>query len=333
MADCKDAIDLSINESRCGERLDTALLEVLESAARSDEELGQWFSEQAVTRSKLSRWISQGFVLNEQGGEVKAGQRIKRAVTLRLLPPVEAGPELEPDPSVKLNIVYEDGAVLVLNKQAGLVVHPGAGNANGTLVNGLLAYLGKELEGSGGESRPGLVHRLDKDTSGLMVVAKTPRSYQRLVEQFVDRSISRTYLALVGRDPKGTNTINNPIGRDPNNRVKMACDVPGAKESITVWKIDTALKHGLLLRIKLQTGRTHQIRVHLRLRGAPVVGDPVYGLDESVVPSLRSRARAFGRQALHAAELSFIHPESGERVDFVAPMPPDMAELVEEFNS
>lgn len=331
MAEYTDFIELRIDDSLFGMRLDSAALKALERRCEQDEDLAAWFDEQAVSRSKLSRWIQNEFIACS-GKALKPGMKIKDPLVLKLFPPQEAGPELEADSSVEIDIVYEDAALIVLNKQPGLVVHPGAGNSSGTLVNGLIAYLGEELERSGGESRPGLVHRLDKDTSGLMVVAKTARSYKRLVDQFSDRSISRTYFALVGREPKGSYTIENPIGRDPKNRIRMACDVPGARNAVTHWAVERALTHGFLLRVSLETGRTHQIRVHLRHRGAAIVGDPVYGLVDSVVPNLRGRANAFGRQALHAACLSFIHPDSEKKVEFVVEMPDDMLDLINDFD-
>lgn len=332
MSDEERVQRLIIPESAAGARLDTALYKVLEELAAEEPELAQWMEEQAVSRSKLGRWIAEGLVCAEGGQALKPGMRIKGQLALALVLVEEAGPELEPDPTIKLDIAFEDEALLVINKPAGLVVHPGAGNFHGTLVHGLLAYLKQPVIAGGDAQRPGLVHRLDKDTSGLMVVAKTPASYRKLVSQFADRSIARSYLALTLREPRGAETIDSPIGRDPRNRVRMACDVPGAREARTRWRVERRLKSGVMLTVELDTGRTHQIRVHLRARGAPIVGDPLYGLPAEIPSRLKGRVAAFGRQALHAFKLSFLHPLSGARREFDAAPPRDMLDLIEAFD-
>ena len=243
-----------------------------------------------------------------------------------------------PDSAVSFNVVYEDSQVAVVDKPAGLIVHPGAGNEQGTLVHGLLARYGESFSGVGNSKRPGIVHRLDKDTSGLMVVARTGRAYRSLIAQFQPpRSVHRSYFALVsnlpkGRSEEGRGVIDAPIGRDPFTRTKMAVDAPGAREALTRWEVVEGLAFGFLLKLSLETGRTHQIRVHLSARGAPIVGDPVYGARLQDFPGeLRPWVREFGRQALHAAELSFAHPESGAMMTFGSELPADFARLLGAF--
>ena len=232
--------------------------------------------------------------------------------------------------------------MLVINKTVGMVVHPGAGNQNGTLVSALLYHCGDSLSGIGGVKRPGIVHRLDKDTSGLMVVAKNDRAHNGLAEQLVDRSLSRLYQALVWKEPtpiKGT--INAPIGRDQKNRLKMSVRSHAVgREAITHYlREETFSGIASLVTCKLQTGRTHQIRVHMQHLGHPLLGDPLYGLPPQEQRSLMNRGgyeeedrdfvMAFPRQALHAAGIQFIHPVSGEEMEFESDLPQDLQELLD----
>ncbi len=241
---------------------------------------------------------------------------------------------------IPLNIVYEDDDLIVLNKPAGMVVHPGAGNSSGTLVNGLLHYCGDSLSGIGGVQRPGIVHRLDKDTSGLIMVAKNDRAHKGLSAQLEDRTLSRVYHALVVKTPvplKGA--VEVPIGRHRTNRIKMAPGTRNSKEAKTNYLV---LKdfHGAcsLVECRLESGRTHQIRVHMEFIRHQVVGDPLYGaqqtttlaafrkagLEEEVVQA----ALNFGRQALHAKSIAFVHPVSGEGMSFDSELPDDFSKLL-----
>ena len=250
--------------------------------------------------------------------------------------PEDAEPKAE---SIKLNVVYEDADLLVIDKPAGLVVHPAPGHHGGTLVNALLAHCGTSLSGIGGVRRPGIVHRLDKDTSGLMVVAKNDAAHTDLSQQFATREAGRTYAALVfGAPREKTGTVEGAIGRDPRNRKKMAMVTKGGKRAKTTYRVvrtfgPPASPLASLLECKLATGRTHQVRVHLAHIGHPIIGDPVYGRARA------SRARGFGtasvavrafpRQALHAAELTFRHPRSGKTLTFKSKIHNDFNKLID----
>ncbi|MDR2838973.1 MAG: RluA family pseudouridine synthase, partial [Azonexus sp.] len=234
--------------------------------------------------------------------------------------PVDAcgGPELPED--IPLDILFEDAALLVINKPAGLVVHPGSGNRNGTLMNALLHH----VPGIEAIPRAGIVHRLDKDTSGLLVVAKTLAAQTDLVRQLQARTVRRIYLALAAGVVKHSGSVDAPIGRHPAQRVKMAV-VPesrGGKAAKTRFRVLETFAHCALLECSLETGRTHQIRVHLASIGHPLVGDPVYGRAKANLPD-------FPRQALHAARLGLVHPASGQEMLWETPLPPDMSELLE----
>lgn len=239
--------------------------------------------------------------------------------------------------NIALDIVYEDAHLLVINKPAGLVVHPAPGNREGTLVNALIAYCGDQLSGIGGVRRPGIVHRLDKDTSGLMVVAKTDAAHQGLSSQFANRDLSRTYQAFVMGvlDPE-KGLINKNIGRSLKNRQKMATFKERGKEAITLYETKEHYGNNMasLVECKLKTGRTHQIRVHLSDLGHPLIGDPLYGKSRQTNPLLKkisSDTISFrwekGRQALHASELSFIHPITFQKENFRVELPQDLKDL------
>ena len=309
----------AVAEAQAGQRLDRVLAEYLPEISRS--RLKALILAGAVT--------SQGAALKQPAAKVTAGQRL----TL-LIPPAEAAePQAE---AIPLDILYEDTALLVLNKPAGLVVHPAAGNETGTLVNALLAHCGDSLTGIGGVKRPGIVHRLDKDTSGVMVVAKTESVHAALSAAFAARDIERLYKAVVwGLPSPSSGEIEGNIGRSPRNRKKMAVLASGGKPSLTRYRVTRSLSGGAaaLVECRLATGRTHQIRVHMTEIGHPLIGDPLYGgatkarlarLD----PAAAEAARAFPRQALHAATLGFTHPESGERLRFVTNLPHDIEQLI-----
>jgi 23S rRNA pseudouridine1911/1915/1917 synthase len=257
------------------------------------------------------------------------------AVTLLLPPPEPATPEPE---AIPLAVLYEDGEVIVIDKPAGLVVHPAAGHARGTLVNALLHHCGASLSGIGGVARPGIVHRLDKDTSGVMVVAKTDRAHQSLAAQFADHGrtgpLRRRYAATIwGEVIPPSGTVDRPIGRHAADRQRFAVRSDG-REAITHYRMVERLGPASLVACELETGRTHQIRVHMAALGHPVLGDPVYAAGfqtkaRRLNVAAQAAIAALGRQALHAEHLAFAHPATGEVMEFDAPLPPDMAELVD----
>ncbi len=279
-----------------------------------------------VSRSQARRLIESGHVLVVSGDtrrspkpsyEVRAGDIIEIRV-----PPPE--PACIPPEKIPLDIVYEDSSVLVVNKPRGLVVHPAPGNRSGTLVNALLNHC-SDLAGIGGVLRPGIVHRLDKDTSGLMVVAKDDESYASLAGQIRSRTARREYLAIVhGAVPSDSGRIEAPIGRHPVHRKRMAVVDKGGKPAITHFEVLGRGEGYSLVRCRLDTGRTHQIRVHMSYIGHPIVGDPVY--------SKRKHSFDIQGQALHSSHLEFDHPRSAERMSFDADMPVDMREILRRLN-
>jgi len=261
------------------------------------------------------------------------------AVELQL-PERVADERLEPE-AIPLDIVYEDDWLLVVDKPAGLVVHPGAGVARGTLVHGLIHHV-PAMASVGGAGRPGIVHRLDRDTTGLMVVAKHDRAWRTLVQAIQAREVSRVYLALVWGDPRDhEGAIDTAFGRDPRDRRRMAVLRSGGKPARTRWRVLERFGLATLLEIRLDTGRTHQIRVHLAHLGTPVVGDPTYGgrgkKQLRLSDSQRSLATALlvcmSRQALHACELGFSHPVTGEDLRFIRPVPGDFARALDLLRS
>jgi len=276
-----------------------------------------------------------GAVVRTSSCKVKAGDDIDVIVP----PPVDAQPQAE---NIPLDIVYEDDDLLVINKAAGMVVHPGAGNWSGTLVNALLHHCKDSLSGIGGVARPGIVHRLDKDTSGLMIVAKNDAAHKGLSAQLSDRSLSRSYLAFVWRVPIIVkDKVDAPVGRHQANRLKMAVRPAGAqgvRTAVTHYRREDSFANTVaLVRCDLETGRTHQIRVHMQHIGHPLLGDPLYGLPAQEQRALLKKAGAednvltavldYPRQALHAAHIRFIHPVLGEEMGFFAPLPDDLQTL------
>lgn len=288
----------------------------------------------SVSRSRVKALIEGGHAsrdgqpLTDPAESVRAGSRY----VVRIPPAIAATPAAQ---AIPLTILFEDRDLIVLDKPAGLVVHPAPGNPDGTLVNAVLAHAGEDLSGIGGEARPGIVHRLDKDTSGVMVVAKTERAHTALSAAFASRDLDREYLALVwGLPGQSAGEIEGPIGRHPTDRKRMAVVTRGGKPALTRWRLERGYGTGAaLLRCRLATGRTHQIRVHLAHGGHPVVGDPVYlrrtpATARSLPVELREALLAFPRQALHAESLGFRHPVTQQPLQFRAPPPPDMAALI-----
>src|SRR4051794_21741089 len=246
---------------------------------------------------------------------------------LRVVIPQPAAAHNEPQ-DIPLTILFEDEHLLVIHKPAGLVVHPAAGNLDGTLVNALLHHCAGQLSGIGGVARPGIVHRIDKDTSGLLVVAKTDVAHEGLARQFAAHSIDRRYLAIVSGVPKASGgTVDAPLARSATNRKKIAI-VEGArgKRAVTHWKLLDVLRDAALVECRLETGRTHQVRVHMASIGHPLLGDPVYGRSGKMHGKILKKL-GFHRQALHATELGFTHPVTKHRLSFSSPMPSDMQEL------
>ena len=291
-------------------------------------------SDQGLSRVRLQCLIKGGHVTCD--GVVQnnpsAKARIGQVYQLDIPPPVEATPQPQ---NIPLAVLFEDEDLLVLDKPAGLVVHPAAGNYDGTLVNALLFHCGASLSGIGGTARPGIVHRLDKDTSGLMVVAKNDFTHQALTTQFSDRSLSRVYNALVWGAPAPlSGEIEGAIGRHSRHRQKMAVVTRGGKEALTRYKVLEIFEAGItsLVECRLATGRTHQIRVHMAHIGHPVAGDPLYAGRRGRVAAGEKGSvgllQAFPRQALHAGEISFIHPRTGKKNRFTSQYPADMQALI-----
>ena len=309
------------------ERLDKVLNSFLHSTNSSDIE---------PSRSKCSKWIKNGRV--SVNGEIQSKNSYLLSSTDRveLSVPVAKKLELKPNSSIPLDVIHEDESLLVLNKQAGLVVHPGAGAEEETLVHALLHHLGENISRVGDYLRPGIIHRLDKDTTGLMVVAKTDKALQHLRKQFEPpRTIHRTYLAITSFAPErgeSSGQISLPLGRSLRDRKKIA-HVRDGKEAVTNWRVERQLVNGLLVSVELETGRTHQIRAHFHETNASIVGDPSYGQAATAFPAkLRTSITKLGRQALHASELSFIHPETSKQVSFKAELPEDMKEILRALN-
>jgi len=281
------------------------------------------------SRSQIQRLIKNHDVLVD-GQQAKANQPMKRgqAVTVDLPAPVESATTPEELP---LPILYQDRDIVVVDKPAGMVVHPAAGHASGTLVNALLHHV-DDLSGIGGELRPGIVHRLDRGTSGLMVVAKHDAAHEELARQFRDREVEKEYVALVWGVVQAGRRIDAPIGRDPVNRKKMSARARRSREAVTrIVRADHLGPALTLAHVAIHTGRTHQIRVHLSGIGHPVVGDPLYGGIRRRVPADARPVMQLQRPFLHAARLAFKHPSDGRRMEFEAPLPADLQHVLDEL--
>jgi 23S rRNA pseudouridine1911/1915/1917 synthase len=302
VADVRDLI-----ADRDGERLDRFV-------ARSLPEL---------TRSRVRRLIDEGFVTVDDRLPAKAGAALASGHRVSVTVPPPEPATLEPE-AVPLRIVYEDDDLLVVDKPPGMAVHPAPGHSSGTLVHAVLAHC-PGLSTVGGEGRPGIVHRLDKDTSGLIIVAKNDAAHLSLARQLKERRVEKTYIALVeGRLKQREGVIDAPTGRHPVRRKKMAV-VEGGREARTRYRVLREIDGRSLVEVRPETGRTHQIRVHFAAIGHPVVGDPVYGRGRPAVP-LR-------RQFLHAQRLAFRHPRTGDRLELEAPLPEDLAQALAELES
>ncbi|WP_254473071.1 RluA family pseudouridine synthase [Bartonella sp. B1098] len=317
------------------------------------QRLDQWLAKQyrtVLSRSRLQTLIREG-CLKIDGQFIKEPKtKLKPNQTIELAMPDlrDAEPSAE---AIALDILFEDDYVIVINKPAGLVVHPGNGNWTGTLVNALIYHCGSSLSGIGGVKRPGIVHRLDKNTSGVMVVAKNDLAHKNLSTQFSDHgrtcALDRRYHALIWGIPhRNVSTIDASLGRSPHNRTKQAVvhnQNPHARHAVTHFSLlekygprEDSTSFASLLECRLETGRTHQIRVHMAHIGHPLVGDTVYGnafktKSNTLNPTLKNAIDQFNRQALHAASLTFEHPSTGKVMSFFAPMPQDMAKLIKHF--
>jgi 23S rRNA pseudouridine1911/1915/1917 synthase len=287
---------------QAGERIDKAVASLEE----------EW------SRTQIQAWVKDGLVL-VNGNPVKTNYKAKVGDIITVMPPEPEEYKIEAE-NLDLEIVYEDSDVLVVNKPRGMVVHPAPGHLSGTLVNGLM-YQVKDLSGINGVMRPGIVHRIDKDTSGLLMVAKNDLAHESLVDQLVKKTVTRVYTALVhGHIPHDNGTIDAPIGRDQRERQNMAV-VDKGKHAVTHFTVIERFGQDFtLVKCRLETGRTHQIRVHMQYIGHPLAGDPKYGPKKTL---------PFPGQALHAGVLGFNHPRTGEYLEFEVPMPDDLAELIE----
>lgn len=277
------------------------------------------------SRTRLQAWIASG-ALTLNGQQAEQREVVHHRDCLQLQVQLDFEPSVKAEP-IALDVVYEDSALIVINKPAGLVVHPGAGNTRGTLVNALLHYA-PELEAL---PRAGLVHRIDKETTGLLVIARTLTAHTQLVEALQQREISREYEAIVRGGLISGGTIDKPIDRDPRDRTRMAIR-QGGRESVTHYRVLEKYRSHTRLRVKLESGRTHQIRVHMASIKHPLLGDPVYGgrlaIPAGTSPAMEDMLRNFRRQALHARRLALTHPETGEQMDWQVPPPKDMQDLI-----
>lgn len=307
-------LEVELDESAVGLRMDRAL------TARIPD----------LSRERIKALMLAGFVTNHTDGskcDAPSAKLIAPALVQVIIPPATASDNAPQD--LPLIIAYEDDDVIVVDKPAGLVVHPAAGNADGTLVNALLHHCAGQLSGIGGIARPGIVHRIDKGTSGLIIAAKNDVAHEGLAKQFADHSIVRRYQALVYGHPRPmAGTVTGAIARASANRKKMAIVPDGkGKHAVTHYKTIETLKNASLIECRLETGRTHQVRVHMTHIGHSLLGDPAYGRTKKPISDLL-KSLQFERQALHAAVLGFVHPKSAKSITLTSSIPPDMLELL-----
>ena len=298
-------VTITIEASQAGDRIDKALSTIQE----------EW------SRSQISNWLTAGGI-KVNGEDVKAKYKVREGDVIEVTVPSVEDLEIIAE-DLQLEVVYEDADVLVVNKPKGMVVHPAPGHATGTLVNGLMFHC-KDLSGINGVARPGIVHRIDKDTSGLLMVAKNDVAHESLVNQLVEKTVTRRYKALVhGHIAHDKGTIDAPIGRDKKDRQKQAI-VDEGKHAVTHFHVLERFGNFTLVECRLETGRTHQIRVHMNYIGFPLAGDPKYGPKKTI---------DFDGQVLHAGVLGFTHPVSGEYLEFSAPLPADFEALLEDLRT
>ncbi len=304
-------IEIVLSEAANGQRLDRALADAAPELSRV--RVQAMLADGRVTRD--------GLPVSDASAKARAGQHF----VIDIPPLIDAIPKPQ---DIPLNIVFEDDEMLVIDKPAGLVVHPGAGNHDGTLVNALLFHCGHNLSGIGGVRRPGIVHRLDKETSGLMVVAKTDRAHSSLSAQLQTRTLKRIYNAVVwGKPIPLAGRIEGNIGRSPNDRKRMALVPHGGRPAVTHYTTIKSFKTASLVECRLETGRTHQIRVHMTHRGHPLVGDPVYGL-KRLPKDAPAVAKSLPRQALHATQVTFLHPLTNMEMCYSSPVSKDIAAVI-----
>ncbi len=311
-----DILTVTLGEGAAGLRLDRALAEALPD----------------LSRERVKTLIKGGRVADASGAilwDPSAKAAAPATLALRIPAPAPAHNAAQ---DLNLVIAYEDEHLIVVDKPAGMVVHPAAGNLDGTMVNALLHHCAGQLSGVGGVARPGIVHRIDKDTSGLIVAAKHDKAHEGLAKQFAAHSIDRRYIAIAtGRPIPANGTIDAALGRSATNRKKMAVVAAGrGKRAVTHYRTLEPLAGATLVECRLETGRTHQVRVHMAYIGHPLVGDPVYGRARKPLSDVL-KARGFARQALHAAHLGFIHPVNGNRIALDSEIPADMRELIDEL--
>ncbi|MBI2188223.1 MAG: RluA family pseudouridine synthase [Acidobacteria bacterium] len=303
-----------------GQRLDRVLVSAVEGRSRS----------------QIQQFIEEGCVRVRRGGPSGPAANVKANLPVRTgdhitvdLPAAVAPPHVAPE-QLPLEVLYQDADLAVINKPAGMVVHPGAGHASGTLVNALLHHM-RDLSGVGGELRPGIVHRLDRGTSGVMVIAKNDAAHHELSRQFHDREVEKEYVALVWGVVQAGRRIDAAIGRDPAHRQKMSARARRAREAVTRITRARHLRGVTLCQVAIHTGRTHQIRVHLSAIGHPIVGDPLYGGVRRRIPGDLRALQRLDRPFLHAERLAFTHPRDGRPMTFTAPLPEDLRSILEEL--
>lgn len=297
---------LTVTTEEAGQRADSLLARRLEG----------------LTRSAAARLLEEGRV-TDRCRPVAKNLRVQPGQVLEVTLPEPEEPEARPQ-DIPLDVVYEDEDVIVVNKPTGMVVHPAPGHPDGTLVNALLYHCGESLSGVGGQKRPGIVHRIDRDTSGLIIAAKNDAAHLALAAQLADHTLARTYECLaVGNFREDSGTVNAPIGRHPVDRKRMAVVRQGGREAVTHWEVIARYPGVTHLRCRLETGRTHQIRVHLAHIGHPILGDTVYGAKKPV-PGLTG-------QCLHAVGLRFLHPRTGEPVELTCPLPEEFVRMLDKL--
>ncbi|UYO36862.1 RluA family pseudouridine synthase [Bacillus zhangzhouensis] len=299
-------VNIAVSEEQTSERLDKFLST----------------TEPEWSRTQIQQWLKDGLI-KVNGKQVKANYKVQAGDQIKVEIPDPEALDVEAEP-MDLDIYYEDADVLVVNKPRGMVVHPAPGHVSGTLVNGLMAHC-TDLSGINGVMRPGIVHRIDKDTSGLLMVAKNDMAHESLVNQLVAKTVTRKYTAVVhGIIQHDTGTIDAPIGRDKKDRQSMTVTKENAKQAVTHFDVIERFKDFTVVECRLETGRTHQIRVHMKYIGYPLAGDPKYGPRKTV---------DFNGQLLHAGVLGFDHPRTGEYIEFTAPIPADMQAFIDSLRN